>query len=145
MTATYPQLNSESSTPLRIIVATRLRGLMGEERISQDQLAKQCGWGRGYVNRRFLGETPLDINDLETLQQRAGISMTYLLTGERPDPSKASNRDGGAGLPDPATYLRDRVHRRQRTLPLPCVDSNHKPFGYRPRFQMPCTSGVFGR
>jgi transcriptional regulator with XRE-family HTH domain len=142
--------------PLAEAVARRLRGLMGEQRLSQDHLSKLCDWGRGYMNRRYTGETPLDLNDLEKLQQCAGIPMLYLLTGvssDAPHPIEAVSRgsgdvhpheaaDSGAGgvgsLADPALYLRQRILKGQRKrkpqqrLLLPWHESNVQPFGYRP-------------
>lgn len=129
-------MTTVTTESLHTIVARRLRGLMGEQRLSQDKVAKLCGWGRGYMNRRYIGETPLDVNDMAALEIHAGISMRYLLTGESPvspNPSKAVSANG---LPDPADYLRNRLRRPQQRLPLPRLDSNQEPVGYR----LPCRS-----
>lgn len=71
-----------TETSLHAQVAKRLRGVMGEQRLSQEKLREMCGWNRGYMTRRYTGETALDVNDMETLERCAGISMLYLLTGE---------------------------------------------------------------
>jgi hypothetical protein len=95
---------------LHIAVARRLRGVMGERRLSQDAVCKIVGWNRGYMHRRYVGETALDVNDLATLET-VGISMRYLLMGETEV----------VGLPDPAEYLRERIRRRrpERNVQLP--------------------------
>jgi hypothetical protein len=138
-------IDNEPGT-LQMAVAERLRMVLAAERTNKLRVGDLCNWGRGYMHRRYVGETPLDVNDLETLERDAGISMQYLLTGEGPrmavdrrDPRPASVKDGDAGLPDPATYLRGRImnHSGRQRLLLPRKDSNLQPFGLRPRTQYP--------
>jgi hypothetical protein len=137
--------------PPHVTVARRLRGKMGEQQLSQDAICKIVGWNRGYMHRRYVGETALDVNDLEALEM-VGISKYYLLTGvtecpadtrnTNPNPSEAVTGSSN-GLPDPIEYLRNRVHMTTTTKPraagiklrhsslLPRVDSGRKPVGYR--------------
>jgi transcriptional regulator with XRE-family HTH domain len=130
---------------MRAVVAERLRMAMAARRISQIQLCEKCEWGRGYMNRRYIGETPLDVDDLATLEVSAGISMHYLLTGDvkciAPHPnSTVGNNDSSI---NPAQYLRTRIltaqqSKRPQSLPLPCKDSNLKPFGLRSSHRLRC-------
>jgi hypothetical protein len=56
-----------------------------------------------YVHRRYIGETPLDIKDLEVIHSVTGISPALLLTGydeRRSDaPRWAAHDDGPRGDP----------------------------------------------
>jgi hypothetical protein len=72
---------TEHPEPPHVMVARRLRRVMGEKQMSQDYICRITGWNRGYIQRRYVGETPLDVNDLATLEQQCGISMRFLLTG----------------------------------------------------------------
>lgn len=67
---------------LHVVAAQRLRMMAGARRLSQLSLCQLCGWNRGYMNRRWTGETPLSINDIHTLEIKADIPIHYLLTGE---------------------------------------------------------------
>jgi hypothetical protein len=101
---------------------------MAAKRSNQSQICELCDWGRGYMNRRWNGSAPVDVNDLYLLQERAGISMHCLLTGEvdctvtqHPHEAVSSqNFDGpnhnddtalshSTALPNPADYLRNRI------------------------------------
>jgi hypothetical protein len=149
MTATMKEPLAEAE-PLHVTVARRLRGKMGEQRLSQDQVCKIVGWNRGYMHRRYVGETALDVNDLAALET-VGISTLYLLTGATeypvaPHPFGAVSGDSSSNpseavagaamaLPDPIEYLRNRVRMTTTTTPraagagprhnslLPCADS----------------------
>jgi hypothetical protein len=126
---------------MRATVAERLRMAMAARRISQIRLCELCEWGRGYMNRRYIGETPLDVDDLASLETNAGISMHYLLTGDakclKPHPiPTVGNNDSSI---NPAEYLRTRIlTAQQRSLPLPRKDSNLQPFGLRSLHRLPC-------
>lgn len=93
--------------PLTAAVARRLRGLLAELRISQKEFGERTGWGRAYVYRRLIGETPIDTADLEHIQETTGIQVLYLVgeTGPRyAKPTANTNRapgdDGSSRLPD---------------------------------------------
>jgi hypothetical protein len=121
MTATMKEPLVEPE-PLHVTVARRLRGKMGEQQLSQDAICKIVGWNRGYMHRRYVGETALDVNDLAALET-VGISTLYLLTGATeypvaPHPFGAVSGDSSSNpseavtgaamaLPDPIEYLRN--------------------------------------
>ena len=62
-------------------VARRLRGQLAEHRITQRRLGQLTGWSAMYISRRYVGETALDVKDLETIHAVTGISPAILLTG----------------------------------------------------------------
>lgn len=93
--------------PLSVAVARRLREVLAGIKLSQKDFAQLTGWGRGYVQQRYSGLHPLDVADLEHIQNRTGIQIDYLMkeSGPRFVPPTT---DGGGQLADvsrPSLYL----------------------------------------
>lgn len=102
---TSPEVAPESLTSA---VARRLRGQLAEQRISQKEFGELTGWGRMAIYRRLTGETALDTNDLEHIEQTTGISVERLLS-DPPDPL----------YPPPRPLRRDRQIHRKDSPPEP--------------------------
>lgn len=98
MTRSLKPVDGQRGETLTQAVARRLRGQLAEKQISGLQLAQMTGLGRSLINRRLQGETALNTDELEQIEQATGISATYLLTGIRPD---QDDPDGG-GAPSRA-------------------------------------------
>ena len=73
-----------SGETLQDAAARRLRGLIAEARISKTEFSALTGWDRGYLYRRLSGETPLDMNDLDTIEHTVRFRAEYLVTGNEP-------------------------------------------------------------
>jgi transcriptional regulator with XRE-family HTH domain len=99
-------------------VARRLRGQLAEHRITQRRLSQLTGWSAMYISRRYVGETALDIKDLETIHAVTGITPEKLLTG---------------------------VDAAQQHSLLPRKDSNLQPSGLRSARLLPCVLNVRNR
>ena len=65
--------------PLSQKVARRLRGQLGELRISGSSLARITGLTQSKVSRRLNGDAPLELDELEMIEEATGISVAYLL------------------------------------------------------------------
>jgi transcriptional regulator with XRE-family HTH domain len=94
-------------------VARRVRGLMGEQRITGKALAMRLGISQPAASRRTTGELEFSVSELERLADLFGVSEAYLygFTNDRTPDRLAV---GGSGS-------------------LPRLDSNQQPSGYRPR------------
>jgi transcriptional regulator with XRE-family HTH domain len=79
--ATIHDFGTES---LQTAVARRLRGLLAEMRMSKTEFAARLGWDRGYLYRRLNGETPLDVADLDLIEQATRIRADYLIGEHEP-------------------------------------------------------------
>lgn len=94
--------------PLPVAVARRLREVLAGMKLSQKQFGELTGWGRGYVYQRYSGNTPLDVADLEHIQQKTGIQVDFLMREEGPryvPPGSGGDDGGAAGAPSRArTY-----------------------------------------
>ena len=64
---------------LAAAVARRLRGQLAERRISQKRFGELTGWGRGHIYQRMSGNVPLDLDELEHIEQTTGIPLSLLL------------------------------------------------------------------
>lgn len=60
-------------------VARKIRGVMGENRCSQKELAKVLGLSQGSISNRLNGEVPLSIDELDAIAHRFDIPITDLL------------------------------------------------------------------
>ena len=67
------------SEPLSAKVARRLRGQLAELRISGSSLARITGLTQSKVSRRLTGDAPLELDELQMIEEATGISMAYLL------------------------------------------------------------------
>lgn len=105
-------MTTSATETLQAAVARRLRGQLAERMISQKRLSELTGWSAMYISRRYTGETPLDVKDLEAIEAVTGISPAVLLTG----PSLPSL--------------------------LPWVGSNHQPSGLRSAHLMTCPKAL---
>lgn len=93
MTTSY--LVDEESLP--VAVARRLREVMAGIRLTQKDFGDKTGWGRGYVQQRYSGNTPLDVADLEHIQNSTGIQVDYLMREHGPK-HLPPTRGGGGGV-----------------------------------------------
>lgn len=64
----------------------RLRGGLAERRLSVNRLAKMMGTSQQALQRRFSGQTPFNLDDLQRICDTAGLSFTYVATGIRETP-----------------------------------------------------------
>lgn len=85
-------------------VARRLRGQLAELRISGASLARITGLTQSKVSRRLTGDAPLELDELQVIEEATGISMAYLLGFSENARTGGPGPDGGDGLP--ATNLR---------------------------------------
>jgi transcriptional regulator with XRE-family HTH domain len=85
--------------PLSLAVARRLRGILAEARISQKTLQDLTGWGRGHVQQRYYGKVPLNVAELEHIEQTVGIRTEYLMTGQGIPFAPPPDDDGTAAQP----------------------------------------------
>lgn len=94
------------------VVAGRLRGQLAERNIKRKDLVELTGWGRATVYRRLSGKTPMNTDEMETLERLFGIDPAQLLTGRR-TPQPFGPDDGGSRLresnPGPSHYLRKEM------------------------------------
>ncbi len=83
-------------------VARRLREVMAGIRLTQKDFGDKTGWGRGYVQQRYSGNTPLDVADLEHIQNSTGIQVDYLMREHGPKHvPPTGGGGGGVGLVPP--------------------------------------------
>lgn len=74
-------------------VARRLRGALGERQISGSELARKLGMAQTAVSRRLAGKIPLDVNELQHIEEATGITVAYLMgLQENPPPYGGGNR-----------------------------------------------------
>lgn len=104
-------MTTAATETLTEAVARRLRGQLAEHRITQRRLGQLTGWSAMYISRRYVGETALDVKDLETIHAVTGITPEILLTG---------------------------VDAVQQHLLLPRKDSNLQPSGLRSAHLLTC-------
>lgn len=66
---------------LSAMVAKRIRGLLGEQGISQARLARELGVSQMYVSDRVRigGTTPIDLNDLQRIARVLDVDVIDLL------------------------------------------------------------------
>lgn len=66
---------------LSATIAKRIRGLLGEQGISQARLARDLGVSQMYVSDRIRigGKTPIDVNDLQRIAALLGVPVIDLL------------------------------------------------------------------
>lgn len=64
--------------------ARRLREVMAGIKLSQKRFGELTGWGRGHVYQRYSGAVPLDIAELECIEETTGIQIDYLLREKGP-------------------------------------------------------------
>ena len=86
-------LYSVPNETLSQTVARRIRGLLGEKRISQAAFARLLGTNVASMSRRLSGDHPIDLAEVEKYAAALGVSPERLLTG-RPD----GNDPGGPGV-----------------------------------------------
>jgi transcriptional regulator with XRE-family HTH domain len=115
-------------------VARRLRGQLAEKRITGLRLAELTGMGRAMVSRRLNGDTALNTDELELIEQVTGISVVYLLTGyhvepDGPEPVSESPLSGLNRRPFAYKDVLSRIGAGQGlVIPMPEPDRNVIPF-----------------
>lgn len=80
-------------------VARRLRGQLAELRISGSSLARITGLTQSKISRRLNGDAPLELDELQMIEEATGISMAYLLGLSENAHTGGPGPDGGESLP----------------------------------------------
>lgn len=60
-------------------VAGNVRAEMARRRIGQPQIAQALGLSQASVSRRLMGQTPIDVNELEVIAQVLDVPISTLL------------------------------------------------------------------
>lgn len=81
----------KASKRLISVLASNLRRLRGERRLSQEALAELCGLHRTYVGSVERGERNVTLSSLEVLARALGVSVPELLTPRRNDDKQSSS------------------------------------------------------
>jgi transcriptional regulator with XRE-family HTH domain len=68
---TTPTLNSAIATEVRVTLA--------RANITQEVLARQCGWTPSSFSRRMTGEIPFSTDDIDAIAKALGIERDQLL------------------------------------------------------------------
>lgn len=101
-------------------VARRLRGELGQLRISVSEAARRMGITQSALSRRMNGDVTFDVEELDHICTVLGVSFEYVTTGIRaipsnppPDPSwglpsqletaRKNRRKGSSHTPDQPT------------------------------------------
>ncbi|WP_432793639.1 helix-turn-helix domain-containing protein [Rhodococcus ruber] len=90
-------VNPSGVEPRREAIARRLRGKLGEQRMSQAKLAALSGINQSGLSRRLNGKMPFDIDELEAVCSILGVDLDEILTG-RGNPRHPGGGDGGLGV-----------------------------------------------
>lgn len=93
-------LPAENET-LSAAVARRLRGKMAELQLKGTDVAAAIGMTQGSFSRRYTGSAPWELDELEVLEQKTGIRITYLLGLEDPAASPETTFTGAIMRIDP--------------------------------------------
>ncbi|WP_315913610.1 helix-turn-helix domain-containing protein [Arthrobacter sp. lap29] len=88
-------VNGGKSEPLSSKVARRLRGQLAELRISGSSLARITGLTQSKVSRRLNGDAPLELDELQMIEEATGISVAYLLGFSDVSRTGGPGPDGG--------------------------------------------------
>lgn len=72
----------QAGTSLTVRVATRVRGLLGEQNMSRAALARKLGVSKMWVSYRLNASQPFDLNDLEAISQALGVTVADLLPAD---------------------------------------------------------------
>lgn len=92
------------------VVVRRLRGELAQMQMSVNKAAAICGVKQQWFSRRMIGATTFDLDELDMICQRLGLSFDYITTGIKNLP------------PTPGTPLL-----------LPRLDSNQEPADVLPQ------------
>ncbi|MFE3204511.1 helix-turn-helix domain-containing protein [Embleya sp. NPDC055664] len=77
--------------PIRMIVARNVRMLARRDGYTDGAIGEALGHGRSWAWRRFTGELPFDLNDVERLAELFQVDPAHLLAPAHtwaPDPSR---------------------------------------------------------
>ncbi|WP_425569833.1 helix-turn-helix domain-containing protein [Rhodococcus olei] len=80
-------------------IARRLRGKLGEMRISQSELARVIHMNKASVSRRMAGDFPWRIDELELVCDALGLDLDEILTGQERKNPHPDIPGGGLRLP----------------------------------------------
>ncbi|UVF61155.1 helix-turn-helix DNA binding domain protein [Arthrobacter phage Aoka] len=98
---------SADQEPLSQRVARRLRSRMAELQLRGTEVAAAIGMTQGSFSRRYTGSAAWELDELETLEKKVGISIAYLLGWD--DPAEGQAPTGTipkvAPPPPPVTLL----------------------------------------
>lgn len=65
------------------VIARRLRGELAQMGLSITRAAQMCGYKQQWFSRRMTGTVAFDVEDLDAICIRLGLSFDYILTGIR--------------------------------------------------------------
>lgn len=66
------------TTSLNEAIISEVRTTLARRKLTQAQLAKECGWVPQYLSRRMTGEIPWSTDEIETLATVLDIPLTDL-------------------------------------------------------------------
>jgi transcriptional regulator with XRE-family HTH domain len=118
---TTAPITPDDGAALSDVVATRIRGLMAEKRLTQADVSRALNVGRSGVSDRLTGVKPVNLNELPALAELLGTSIDYLL-GLTNDRSPRRATAGGGSM----FVLPERTSGLSSALRA-CRDSNPKP------------------
>lgn len=116
-----PIATGDGERALSEVAATRLRGLMAEQRMTQLDVARTLNLSRSGVSDRLTGVKPVNLDELPALASLLGTSIDYLL-GLTNDRSPRRGTPGGGSL----FVMPERTSGFTGALRA-CRDSNPKP------------------
>ena len=104
-------------------VARRLRGELGERRISVSEVARRIEMTQAALSRRMTGDVKFGVDLIGQICDATGISFTYVTTGIREAPAGPDGSGEGAvgGAPS-----------RARTEDLRIISPSMEPFSVLP-------------
>jgi hypothetical protein len=81
----------DTDEPIRMIVVRNVRMLARRDGYTDGAIGEALGHGRSWAWRRFTGELPFDLNDVERLAQLFQVEPAHLLAPAHtwaPDPAR---------------------------------------------------------
>lgn len=125
------------SAALRQQVAEEVRALMARRRLSGVKLAKAMGKSQAYVWRRLSGETPFDVDDLETVARIFDVPVMTFFTVNAGGLTGSTNKSKSItyrSIPGRASLT--AVPRARNAIPVRCPSIPHS--AYRPHVARRC-------
>ena len=104
MTATSGALRAAEAPrdTLGSLVAAEIRAAMARRRITGEAVSAALGKSRGYVSRRLIGETCVDLDDLQAFTSAIGVSVESVLEPAIAELHRQQSAISAAETPDAA-------------------------------------------
>lgn len=64
------------------MITRRLRGKLAEEMVPNIEVARRIGMPQATFNRRMLGTTPFDVDEITEVARVTGLRLAWIMTGE---------------------------------------------------------------